>query len=322
VIFIDAAAVERHLPFSRLIAAIEAGFAGSDYTAPLRTAHVMAEGPSGADSLLMMPCWARDGYLGVKLVTVMPGNAGSGHRTVNATYVLSSADSGLPLAVIDGEVLTTLRTAAASAVAARRLAAPEAARLLMVGTGGLCVNMIRAHAAVRPLQAIRIWGRNADKAREKASLLRDLAVEVVPVGDLGAAVRWADIVCCATTARAPVVRGEWLRSGQHLDLVGAYRPDMREVDDCAITKAAIFVDSHAGCVSEAGDLTQPMAKGLLSASDIRADLAELCQGRHPGRTHAEQITVFKSVGTAVVDLIAARVVFEGATARSSMRSVR
>jgi ornithine cyclodeaminase len=307
-IFIDAAGVLRGLPFPELIDALERGFAGKGHVAPLRTVHSFGDASMGLNSLLMMPCWEQGRYLGVKLATVIPGNAGTPHPTVNAIFALFDANTGRPEAILEGETLTARRTAATSALAGRLLAAPAASRLLMVGTGALCAEMIRAHAAAQRLTSIRIWGRNAAKAREKAKGLGDLAAQVTSTEDLAGSVRWADIICCATTACEPLVRGEWLRPGQHLDLVGSFRPNMREVDDAAITAASIFVDTRAGALAEAGDLVQPIAAGLIAKSDVKADLAGLCSRSEPGRTHAGEITLFKSVGTAVADLIAAGLV--------------
>jgi ornithine cyclodeaminase len=311
-IFIDAAGVLRGLPYPELIDALERGFAEDGHVAPLRTIHTFGEEAVGGKSLLMMPCWEQERYLGVKLSTVFPANAGSTLPTVNAIFALFDAKTGRPMAILDGEMLTLRRTAAVSALAARFLAAPAAARFLMVGTGGLCAEMVRAHAAARPLASIRIWGRNASKAREKVRGLSDVPAHVTCTEDLAESVSWANIVCCATTAREPVIRGEWLRPGQHVDLVGGFRPNMREVDDGAITATSIFVDTRGGALAEAGDLVQPMAAGLIGESSVKADLAQLCSRSHPGRTHASEITLFKSVGTAVADLIAAGLVVESA----------
>jgi alanine dehydrogenase len=309
-IFIDTAGVLRGLPFPELIDALERGFAENCHVAPLRTSHTFGEESMGLKSLLMMPCWERERYLGVKLATVFPGNAASTLPTVNAIFALFDANTGRPEAIIDGEMLTVRRTAATSALAARLLAAPAASRLLMVGTGALCAEMIRGHAAAQRLTSIRIWGRNVAKAREKARGLSDLSAQVTSTEDLAGSARWADIICCATTTCEPIIKGEWLRPGQHLDLVGGFRPDMREVDDAAITAASIFVDTRAGALAEAGDLVQPIAAGLITESNVKADLAELCGRSQPGRSHASEITLFKSVGTAVADLIAAKLVVE------------
>lgn len=180
----------------------------------------------------------------------------------------------------------------------------------MVGTGALCREMIRAHATARQLTSIRVWGRDARKAQDKAREFGDLPVQVTATTDLADSVRWADIICCATTAREPIIKGEWLRPGHQLDLVGSYKPDMREVDDAVITRASIFVDTRGGALAEAGDLVQPIAAGLIGKSAVRADLTELCGRSHSGRTGQSEITLFKSVGTAVADLIAATLVAE------------
>jgi ornithine cyclodeaminase len=295
----SAAEVHACLPWPRLVQALEAVYAG-DAQAPLRHAHAL----SPADTLLLMPAW--DAQLVVtKLVTVIPGAP----HTVQATVLVLDRATGAPLACLDGEAVTLRRTAAISALAARHLARPDAARLLMVGTGRLAPWMVRAHCALRPgLQQVDVWGRDAAAAGALASTLRDEGLPAQAVADLPAAAAAADIVCCATTARAPVVQGAWLRAGTHLDLVGAFRPDMREVDDLAVQRARIVVDSEAGALAEAGDLVQPLAAGRLDRAAVCGDLVQLLGGRLRPAAPGAELTLFKSVGMALQDLAAARAV--------------
>ncbi len=293
----SAADVHARLPWPPLVAALEQVYR-SHAQAPLRHAHAL----SASDSLLLMPAW--DGqFIVTKLVTVMPGAA----HTVQATLLVLDRASGAALALLDGEAVTLRRTAAVSALAARHLARPDASRLLLVGTGRLAPWMARAHCALRPqLKRLDVWGRNAAAARALAEALagEGLAAQVAP--DLQAAAQAADIVCCATTALSPVVLGAWLRPGTHLDLVGAFRPDMREVDDAAVQRAQIVVDSLPGALAEAGDLVQPLAAGGLLQDAICADLAGLLQGRLRAAAPGKDLTMFKSVGMALQDLAAAR----------------
>lgn len=273
---------------------------------PVRHTHTL--GPH--EALLLMPAWSSDG-LGMKLVTVMPHNAARGVATVQATYLLLDRHSGQPLALIDGEALTLRRTAAASALAARYLAHPDARRLLIVGTGHLAPWMARAMYALRPeLEQVLVWGRDP---RSREALASTLAQEGLPANacdDLEAGVRDSDIVSCATTSTTPVVKGAWLQPGTHVDLVGGFKPDMREVDDAAMQMARICVDTYAGALSEAGDLVQSMQSGSIDRSHVRAELAEVVRAEIVVRQSAHDITVFKSVGTALEDLAAAQLVWQ------------
>jgi ornithine cyclodeaminase len=308
---LDAAQLARCLPRDRLIDALDAAFRG-DIQVPLRQHHALGGAAAAGAALLIMPAWrvptaVAPGAMGVKLVTVFPDNAARGQGAVQATYTLFDMATGVPLATLDGAELTHRRTGAASALAARYLARTDASRLLMVGTGALAPHVIASHAAVRPLREVRIWGRTPARAAALAATLRTagagFTIDVAP--DLEAAVRWADIVSCATLSAEPLVHGAWLRPGQHLDLIGSFRPDLREADEAALLAADIYVDTRAGALSESGELVQAIAAGAMSAGDVRGDLGELARGSAPGRRSERQVTLFKSVGTALEDLAAA-----------------
>jgi len=267
-----------------------------------------SEAPDESDTLLVMPAWS-DAALGVKLVTVMPGNGARGVGTVQAIYVLLDRATGEPLALLDGEALTLRRTAAASALAARYLVREDAQNLLVVGAGRLAPYLASAHYALRPtLRRVFVWSRDPTRAQTAAQWLRDLGLPAQAAADLEATVREAHIVSCATTATAPVVHGAWLAPGTHLDLVGGFTPAMREVDDAAAARSRIVVDTYAGALAEAGDLLSPLASGAIGRDSIVAELAELVRGTRRGRTSGSEITLFKSVGTALEDLAAAAMV--------------
>jgi len=301
--FYAAAEVARALDYRRLADALAGAFARG---AEVPARHVHALSPQ--DSLLLMPAWS-ESALGIKLVTVLPENAARGKATVNAVYVLLDRASGEPRALIDGEELTLRRTAAASALAARHLAREDARHLLLVGSGRLAPYMARAHCALRPqLVRVRVWGRNDQHAQTTAQLLRDAGLPVDVVHDLQAAVRDAHIITCATTSTEPLVHGAWLAPGTHLDLVGGFRPAMREVDDAAVARARIVVDTYAGALAEAGDLIEPMQRGVITRAAVLAELAEVIRGEKAVRISAQDITLFKSVGTALEDLAAAELV--------------
>jgi ornithine cyclodeaminase/alanine dehydrogenase-like protein (mu-crystallin family) len=261
------------------------------------------------DRLLLMPAWAGES-LGVKIVTVFPGNRARGLASVSALYLLMDHATGHPLALIDGESLTLRRTAAASALAASYLARPDSKRLLVVGTGALAPYMAAAHCAMRPMERVLVWGRSVEHARATAARLAAGGLPAELCADLAAGLAAADMVTCATTAREPIVRGALVQPGTHVDLVGAFTPEMRESDDELVRRAEVFVDTFAGALKEAGDLVLPIAAGAVAREHVRAELADLVTGRHPGRGSAAAVTLFKSVGTALEDLCAARLVYE------------
>jgi ornithine cyclodeaminase/alanine dehydrogenase-like protein (mu-crystallin family) len=305
---LTAAQLRTALPYPQLIDALRQAFTAS-IQAPRR--HVHAVSDTSDTVLLMMPVWQPAGHLGVKLVTVAPKNPERQLPSVHAIFVLFDTETGQPLALMDGEELTSRRTAAASALASTYLSRADSSSLLMVGTGSLSPYLAAAHCVARPIKRLRVWGRSAEKAGQTVRRLADhglpAGVEISVASDLQAAVREADIISCATTSTVPIVLGDWVRPGTHLDLVGGFKPNMREVDDALMSKATVFVDTFAGALTEAGDLVQPMASGQLKREAIEAELAELCGERHKGRTEASSITVFKSVGTGIEDLCAADV---------------
>lgn len=320
---LSAAEVDAALDDLALISRLEALFrAGCEM--PLRHHHSINAplGPGSADAmLLLMPAWTRASLapdvaprIGVKIVTVFPDNDRRALPSIYGQYLLLDGTTGQTLAMLDGTTLTKRRTACASGLASRYLSRPDSSRLLMIGTGALAPQLIRVHAKVRPIREVAIWGRTPARADAlatelAASLPRALGrpVTVHAVADRRAAIAEADIVSCATLSKTPLVEGAWLREGQHLDLVGAYTPEMRECDDKAAWRARLFVDTRAGALKEAGDILQPLANGTIEDDDIIADLFELARGQQSGRLpgDATTITLFKSVGAALEDLAAA-----------------
>jgi ornithine cyclodeaminase len=299
----------RVFTFPKLIAALREAFR-SDIEVPVRHHHPIAR-PGEPDAiLLLMPAWMKGepAFAGVKVVSIYPGNAARSLPSVMGTYLLMDGATGAPLAAIDGQALTLWRTAAASALAASYLARADARRMAMVGAGALAPYLIAAHASVRPIAEVRVWNRNPGRAERLAAELRGRAYSVVATTDLEAAVREAALVSCATLSSEPLVKGEWLKPGAHIDLVGGFTPKMREADDGAVRGARIFVDTRTGALKEAGDIVVPLQTGVIRASDIAGDLFDLCRGKVVGRSSPEEITLFKSVGTALEDLAAAMLV--------------
>lgn len=303
---LDAAAVAAALPFPRLVPALRAAFAAGAATAPPRHHHSIAVPDAPDASLLLMPAWEPGGPLGVKLVTVFPGNATRGERALHSTYLLSDGTTGRPLALMDGDEITGRRTAATAALAADLLARPEASSLLLVGAGHIAGLVPAAMRAVRPIRGVAVWNPRPARAQALVAALRAEGFEAAVAPDLETAVAAADIVSCATLATAPLVRGARLRPGTHLDLIGGFTPAMREADSAAFAHARVVVDTPAA-LADAGDLVAPLAEGVLSAGQV-ATLAALCRGEATGRASAGEVTIFKSVGTALADLAAARLV--------------
>ncbi len=259
---------------------------------------------------LTMPAADREGWFGVKQVSVLPGNPSRGKPSVQAWYTLFASD-GSPVLACDATVLTRFRTAGVSAIAAKQLAPRGARALLVVGTGSLAPWLAEAHTWVRPYERIFVWGRNPEKAERLAETLRErLGLEVEAAASLEAAVREADVISAATTARSPIVKGAWLRAGQHLDLVGAFLPEMAEADAEAVKRADVFVDDLEACRLEAGDLIQAQAQGW-SFDGVYGELAEVTAGK-AGRAGPERVTLFKSVGLALEDLVVAKLLVTGA----------
>ncbi len=324
-IIIDAEAVDRLLAYPDLVDILADGFRQGAIT-PLRHHHTMTYEDRPEATLLLMPAWtaSRPGaatagrHAGVKIVTVVPDNAARfGLPSIAGSYLLLSAENGTPLALIDGPKLTVWRTAAASALASRYLSRADARHLVMVGAGALAPYLIRAHASVRPIERVTIWNRTRANAERVASeLSRATALTITVTDDLERAVREADIVSTATLSFDPLVLGAWLAPGLHIDCVGAFRPDMREIDNEAIRRARVWVDTMAGGLAEAGDVVQAIAAGVLDAGGVMGDLYGLTSGHAPVRADPAEITVFKSVGASIEDLFAAVHLVERASAQS------
>ena len=310
----SAADLQQTLSFPLLIAALRNAFQAS-YEVPDRW-HLDYAVPGNAttSTLLLMPAWQAGGLMGVKLVTVSPENHLNQLPAIQGTYCLFDAVTGQALAIMDAPMLTTLRTAAASALAADHLATRNAKSLLMIGTGTLAPALVQAHASIRPIEQVYLWGRNLLKAEKLQALLAVEGIDSSVVSDLATAIPQADIISCATLSQEPLIQGKWLREGQHLDLVGAYKPTMREADSEAILRASCFADMTDNACREGGDFAIPLGEGSIQKDHILSDLLGLCRGEHSGRRSQEEVTCFKSVGHALEDLAAAQLVWENKAA--------
>jgi ornithine cyclodeaminase len=312
----DQAQLDKSLTFPSLIESLRSAFAGN-WTTPMRQHHGMPgfdnNGAEVENALLLMPAWTGPGaenFVGVKLVAVYPSNGQIDLPSIHGLYYLIDGNTGQPLATMDGARMTVWRTAAASALASTYLSRPESSTLTMIGTGALSQFMIRAHMAVRPITEVFLWNHNIRRAHELAQELRDQGLPVTSHPDLVTAVGKSDIVCAATLTTTPLIFGKWVKPGTHIDTVGAFTPTMRETDDELVQLASLFCDTRTGALKEGGDLAIPISQGVISSSDILADLHELTRGTHPGRTSAQEVTYFKSVGTALEDLAGAIAVWQ------------
>jgi ornithine cyclodeaminase len=307
--FVSSETINTKLDYPSLIAALKSAFA-ADWTVPVRHHHAVPIPGEPDQTLLLMPAWEGGKSVGVKLVTITPGNGKRGLPAVQGIYLLLDGATGIPKVLMEGTTLTVRRTAAASALAASFCARKDAATHLMVGAGALARPLIEAHRAARPIRRTQLWARKPEQAEAKADELAEAGIAVEVVRDLEKPAREADIISCATLSSAPLIRGAWLKPGAHLDLVGAYTPDLRESDDEAVRRATLFCDTRGGALKEGGDLVQPLKAGVIQESSVAADLVELCKGKHAGRTRDDEITLFKSVGTAIEDLAAAKLMLE------------
>ena len=300
---VDAIETERLLPFDILIRALR-DMLITGCVVPPRHHHHIDLAPEPDATLLLMPAWKPHEALGVKIVNVFPGNSKSGLPGLYSLYCLFDADNGMPIAQFDGNVITSRRTAAVSALAASYLARVDAEELLVVGAGRVASLLPEAYKEVRAIKKVTVWDIHLSVAQRLVDRLTNLGFNAVATSDLESAVRASDIVTCATLAVEPLVLGAWLRPGVHLDLIGSFTPDMRETDDHAISLSTVFVDTDTA-LTESGDLLAPIRSGAFRADQLAATLPDLCAGRHAGRATPKEVTLFKAVGTALSDLAAA-----------------
>lgn len=304
--------VHRLLDYPSLVEALRAAHAADDM--PRTDGRVMEEPPAGENKFVSLVAWAGGDVIAVKLVGVFASNLSlpQPEPSVQGLVALFSGRTGAPLLACDGAAMTFRKTAADSALGSALLSREDAQVLLVVGAGGLAPHVAMAHSAVRPsLRDIRIWNRTGERAEETAAALRAKGYPARATTDLDASVADADIISCVTMATKPLVRGALLKPGAHVDLVGAYLPNMREADDDVVRRARLFVDTRVG-YDHSGEIVDPIASGIITLEAIQADLFDLCTGRHPGRQSSEEITMYKNVGGGHLDLFTARHLMETA----------
>lgn len=297
------------LPFAALIPALRAAFA-QNTKVPLRHHHHIAQADGSEATLLLMPAWQQQGgVMGVKIVTIYPGNMARNMPALHSTYLLCDGETGRHLALFDGNQITGRRTVAVAALAASFLARKDARKLLVVGAGRVGSMVPHAFRQVRAIDEVAIWDIDHANSERLAAKLQEEGLKAVATDDLETAVRGADIVSCATLSTQPLIRFEWLRPGTHLDLIGSFTPAMREADNACFAHGAVYIDSP-DALEESGDLIDPIKAGLLSPDAILGTLSALCEGKAPGRVSDEQITIFKAVGTGLSDLAAGALAYQ------------
>ena len=305
--YFDMKAIQTALPYPLLVEALAQGLQQFAQT-PARS---FFSPNQDASCVMIMPAWRPHQMMGVKLVSVWPENNAKGESAVSAVYVVISCLDGRPLAVLDGTELTLRRTAAAAALAAKRLARENSETLAVLGTGSLSVPLVQAHTDTMRLKNVLVWGRQFHKTQRVVKQLKELGIEVRAMGDLEETLALSDVVAVATTATEPFLKADWVKPGTHISLVGAFTPQMAEAEPVLMARSQLFADCRASVLEKGGEVFQAIKQGLVLDSDIIADLAELTahsdrNWRHDGQA----ITVFKSVGFALLDLIAAEVVMK------------
>src|SRR5271167_1936658 len=307
--FIDWDEVHRLADYPSVVDAIARMYAaGCDAMDRMIMTQPTSDGADG--DFLMQPAWMRGRAFGIKIANVFPSNELRGMPSILGVYVLFDGNTGELLACIDGPAETMIKTASNSAVASRLLARHNAEVMFMMGAGKLAPYLIAAHASVRPIRRVMIWNRTAEKAQNLARHLNKPNLTVQAVTDRAAAAAESDLICCATYAAEPILKGAWLKPGSHVDLVGSHRPDLRESDDDVVRRAGrLFVDARFSTIDISGDVIEPIKHNILQTNDV-TDLFELAQGMRPGRTNADEITVFKSGGGGHEDLATAIMLYE------------
>ena len=303
---IPASFIEQNTNFPDLINALRTAFSAQDTLVPMRHHHDFPNPEVEEDStLLLMPAWKPGKQAGVKIATVSPKNGQFNLPAIQGTYIYLDALKGSILALLEAKSLTVKRTAAASALASQYLSRENSSSLLMIGTGALAPNLIMAHASVRPIKTVYVWGRDHSKALSLSQKFKNASFHVQPIKAIKDKISEVDIISSATLSKTPLVSGKYLQPGQHVDLVGAYKVDMREADEETVKKAEVYVDTYQGGLKESGDIVIPLKSGILKETDIKSDLFELASQFKGGRKSAAEITMFKSVGHALEDLAAA-----------------
>jgi len=316
-LMLDAETILHSLPFTTLVDELEAM-----HREPIGLVDELMMDSTDADGNLghffIRTGWQPEKAVGAKVITVFPrNNIKAEYPSIHAVYVLFDGVSGAPTACLDGTALTYIKTATDSALGSKLLSRPDIESMLMIGAGQMAPHLISAHCQIRPsLRRVRIWNRTRDKAEALCAELREKFpdIDFAAIDEVEPAAREADLICSAIGRKDPIIIGAWLKPGAHVDLIGAFTPEMREADDECLRRGSLFVDARETTIHHIGELMIPLAAGVISEADVLADFADLCQQRHPGRRNAEEITVFKNGGGGHLDLMCARILYDHGSA--------
>jgi 1-pyrroline-2-carboxylate reductase [NAD(P)H] len=305
---ISAEAVHAALSYPALIDALQEAFS-KKFTMPPRTVFLLDDPGVSHDAFALLPSW-NDSMIGVKVFTYFPDNPRPAYQSLYSKILLFERKHGEPLALVDGTSVTFWRTAGISGLASRLLSRANSETLLLLGTGNLATFIIRAQASVRPLKRVLVWGRTRAKAEKVVREMSPLgAIAFSVVDDLAAACAQADIVVSATGSHEPLVKGAWIKDGTHTDFIGNHHATKRECDTALVLKAKVYADSRDNCFKEAGEILVPIAEGVFKKEQVIGQLSEMCTRQVPLRTNDKEITLFKSIGMALSDLVGASLAY-------------
>ncbi|MGL1932540.1 MAG: ornithine cyclodeaminase family protein [Desulfotalea sp.] len=307
--YVTAEEVQKYLPWQDTVESLRKMFKDG-CVAPVRHHHAMQHPDQPESTMLLMPAWVPGKYVGLKFINVYPNNFAKGVPTINGVYLLMEGETGVPIVNIDAGELTSRRTVAASALAADYLSRKDAKKMLIVGSGRLSRYLGFAYKTIRDIDEIKVWARDPEKSAKIVQVYADAGFKASVSTDLQEDAGWADIISCVTPSTEPIIKGAWLKPGCHVDLIGGFKPNMRETDDEVVVKSSVFVDTREGVLAEAGDLLIPMENGVFKREDILAELSQLTNSEHQGRKDDDEITLFKSVGASLEDLAAAITCYE------------
>lgn len=309
---ITADQVHAALSYPALIDALAEAYAG-DFKMPPRQVFLLDDDDANHDAFAVLPSWGEE-FIGVKAFTYFP-TAQPPYKSLYSQILLFDRQHGEPLALVDGTTVTFWRTAGISGLATRLLSREDSESMLLLGTGNLAPYLIRANASVRPLKRVMVWGRNPERAEAICQAAREEhpGIEFRVASDRRTACGEADIIVAATGSHEPLVLGEWVQPGTHTDFIGNHHATKRECDTALVTKARVYVDSHVNAMKEAGEILVPISEGAFAKEEIVSDLVGMCKGGAPLRQGADEITLFKSIGMALSDLVGAGLAYRAAS---------
>jgi 1-pyrroline-2-carboxylate reductase [NAD(P)H] len=309
---ISAEEVHSALSYPAIIDALGEAYAGK-FKMPPRQVFLLDDEEDNHDAFAVLPSWSEE-FIGVKAFTYFP-EAVAPNKSLYSKIMLFDRANGEPLALVDGTTVTFWRTAGISGLATRLLSREDSETLLVLGTGNLSTYIIRANASVRDLKKVMVWGRTASKAAAVVEQMKGELpeIEFVVVEDRQAACGEADIIVAATASHEPVVEGEWVKPGTHTDFIGNHHAVKRECDTALVLKSKVYADSRVNAFKEAGEILVPISEGVFKEDDVVAELTEMCAGSATLRESDEEITLFKSIGMAMSDLVGAGLAYKVAT---------